>query len=148
MTNFRITKEELIASREKRRQANEDRLERVNKVTTEVLRCIIENNLNISEILEVKSNVQSYINYNFMAIDAENKKVEKRAYGAHKNVFLTVEEQAEIFAKCLEPEKQIETLSNWKKKSGTEYVSDYATVLTFAEKDGCIRPQDEFEIVE
>ena len=71
----------------------------------------------------------------------------KKPYGEFGNVFLSDDEYQKLYVKR---EDFIERLSAYKKSSGKKYKDDYATILTWMQKDGIqnVKPLPKLEIEE
>jgi hypothetical protein len=77
-----------------------------------------------------------------LSLDLSLTKEKKKPYGEFKNVLLTDAEYAKVQERKLS--EHIERLSLYKASTGRKYKSDYATILSWARKDGALKePKNE-----
>ena len=70
------------------------------------------------------------------------------AYGTYQNVFLTAEEYKDLRERIRDLPGRINRLSEYMNKSGRTYSDHVATLLRWAEKDGKLIPQRNYEYQE
>ena len=78
----------------------------------------------------------------------EESKSEPTAYGPHNNVFLTDEEYLCLIRRIRSPQAAIRHLSNYMYRNGRTYSDHLATLLDWAEKDGNLIPERNYDCQE
>ena len=78
----------------------------------------------------------------------EESKSSPMAYGTYQNVFLTAEEYMDLRGRIRDLPGRINHLSEYMHRAGRTYSDHVATLLRWAEKDGKLIPQRNYEYQE